>query len=78
MCTEELQVITPSGITKYVNDRTNILKNEFNIKQCDANELGNVYRVYDDRSRVEYITQEEHISVFSHKIKNIEEYERYI
>ena len=46
--------------------------------QCDANELGNVYRVYDDRSRVEYITQEEHISVFSHKIKNIEEYERYI
>ena len=43
MCTEELQVITPSGITKYVNDRTNILKNEFNIKQCDANELGSVY-----------------------------------
>ena len=77
MCTKELQVITPTGVIKYVNDRTNILKNEFKIKQCSTNDLGKVYRVYDERSRIEYITQEEHISVFSHNIKNIEEYERY-
>ena len=73
-CTVELQVENDVGDTLYVNPGSNILKEEFEKKDCELEGLGNVYLVYNSNNEEVHIYQESKILLFPHVTGSLRDY----
>ena len=76
-CTEELQVDDGYGDTLFVNAGSNIVKKEFEKKECEQDGLGNIYKVQNRRSHEVFIHQESKVIEFDNVTATLADYVRY-
>ena len=73
-CTVELQVEDEFGQTLFVNPGSNIVKEEFEKKECEMEGLGNIYLVYNRNNEEVHIYQESRIMMFQHVTGTLRDY----